>query len=116
MNEAARAEHLETADTLARLGGDEELLADLYAAYAEDLPKKLRDLADAAESQDFALLMKRAHSLKGSSAAVGAVRCRALAIALEESARAEDLRQVRSRLKDIAKEIKLLQTMLQELF
>lgn len=82
--------HLEIEETLARLGGDRELLEELYAAYSEDTPVKVEKLEQAMAAKDYAAVMKLAHSFKGSSAAIGAVRCRELALELERAAEKGD--------------------------
>lgn len=102
MSDDSNAKHLETEETLARLGGDRELLGELYAAFAEDVPGKYDDLAAAVQAGDTSAIMKRAHSLKGSAAAVGATECRNLAVQLEARAEASDqeaLQQLMQQLK-----------------
>ncbi len=82
---------LEIEETLRRLGGDKELLGQLYAAYAEDAPRKLLTLRQALEDEDLLQILKRAHSLKGASAAVGAIGCMQLAQSIEDAVHAEDM-------------------------
>jgi len=88
--------HLDVDESLSRLGGDHDLLQELYAAFAEDAPKKIRDLKTANEDHDMVQIMKRAHAIKGSASAIGAIRSRELASALEAAARDEDAKQIKS--------------------
>lgn len=95
MSDSPLSRSLEVEETLARLGGDRDLLWELYAAFAEDAPVKLESLVAAVEARDMSMVMKRAHSLKGSAAAVGALECRDLAIALESMAESNDFDAVK---------------------
>ncbi len=76
-------EHLETADTLARLGGDRDLLRELYHAFALDAPLKLQTLRHALDDARRDDAARQAHALKGAAAAIGAEPCRQLALELE---------------------------------
>lgn len=76
-------DHLEITETLARLGGDVQLLGDLYAAFSADVPNKLEKLDNALAQGDLSEARKLAHSLKGAAAAIGAIQVRALAERLE---------------------------------
>ncbi|TVM16359.1 hypothetical protein DPQ33_12085 [Oceanidesulfovibrio indonesiensis] len=78
-------DHLETTETLARLGGDAQLLGELYAAFSLDAPSKLEKLGNALARNDHAEARKQAHALKGAAAAVGALQTRALAERLEKT-------------------------------
>ncbi|MFV0423235.1 Hpt domain-containing protein [Oleidesulfovibrio sp.] len=88
---------LDLDDTLLRLGGDVELLHTLYDAYLEDTPKKMRQLALAIEQDDFIEVRHIAHTLKGSSATVGASSMSNIAQALENDCIEGKLTDVRSR-------------------
>ena len=98
-------EHLEVFDTLRRLGGDSELLAELYVAFTEDAPVKFEAIGKALDEGDLSLILKGAHSLKGSAAAVGALRCRDLSIAVEHAAREQDLPLTRSMGRHLGEEV-----------
>lgn len=105
MSDDTNAKHLETEETLARLGGDRELLGELYAAFAEDVPGKYSDLQAAVQAKDASMVMKRAHSLKGSAAAVGATRCRDLAVQLESKAEAGDYAGIETAMSELKDEM-----------
>lgn len=77
-------EHLEITETLARLGGDMELLGELYAAFRLDAPLKLDKLAKAMADGELVEARKQAHSIKGAAATVGALASRQLAERLEK--------------------------------
>ncbi|MBG0777467.1 MAG: Hpt domain-containing protein [Desulfovibrionaceae bacterium] len=83
-------EHIEVDATLARLGGDRELLKELFTAFVEDVPGRLDELDEALAQADLHRAERRAHSIKGACAAVGAVLARAHAANLEQAALAGD--------------------------
>lgn len=84
-------QHLEHDDTLERLGGDQELLRELYAAYAADMPGKLRGLRESLERRDAKAVARLAHSVKGAAAAIGAEANQRMAVELERAAQRGDL-------------------------
>ncbi|MFW5734271.1 MAG: Hpt domain-containing protein [Oceanidesulfovibrio sp.] len=78
-------DHLEIMDTLARLGGDVELLGELYVAFSADAPTKLEKLDGALARRDLVEARKQAHALKGAAAAIGALSTRTLAERMEKT-------------------------------
>lgn len=68
-------------------GGDLDFVDDLAQTYLEDAPLRLAALDDAAAAGDPAGLVAPAHTLKSSSASMGAVRLADLARELEAAAR-----------------------------
>lgn len=98
------------ADNMERLGGDRELLDELFQVFIEEAPLKINDLAWALENDDYQLAMKRAHALKGSSAAVGALLSRDLCFALEQAARAQEKISLQKCFEDVRTEINALVT------
>lgn len=100
--------HLDKEESLARLGGDQELLLELYAAFSDDAPKKIRDLKTALEDRDYTQVTRRAHAIKGSAAAIGAVRVRDYAAALEAAARDEDMKRIKTLMPRLLAEMKTL--------
>lgn len=82
--------HLDVEGALKRVGNDRDLLRELYDAFLGDAPNKVRLLKQALKDKDMPLVVKQAHSLKGASAAIGAVECRRLAEALEMAGRSQD--------------------------
>jgi HPt (histidine-containing phosphotransfer) domain-containing protein len=104
---SSKATHLELEETLRRLGGDRGLLRDLYAAYSEDMPKKIGALQQALTDEDLLLVHKIAHSLKGASAAVGARGCLELAQRIEEAALAAEVETLRHGILELQQELAL---------
>ncbi len=95
-------------DTMERLGGDRELLSELFQVFIEEAPLKVADIEQALGKEDYQLAMKRAHALKGSSAAIGALLSRDLCFELEKAARSQDLPGMRKYFEDVRKEISAL--------
>lgn len=65
----------------------EDVLGEVARAFEETTPALVREIAAAAAARDFARLARAAHTLKSSSAQVGAQRLRDLALELEAAAR-----------------------------
>lgn len=76
--------------TLARLAGDRSLLANLFRLYLEETPKKLAALEAAWAAHETYQVERLAHSIKGSSATVGALALQQAAMGLEMAAKADD--------------------------
>jgi signal transduction histidine kinase/DNA-binding NarL/FixJ family response regulator len=69
--------------TLARLDGDEELLATLLEIALEDLPESIQKLIEALQSGKNGELSRLAHTIKGAASNVGGVRLAECASQLE---------------------------------
>jgi CheY-like chemotaxis protein/HPt (histidine-containing phosphotransfer) domain-containing protein len=67
---------LNVADTLRRLGGDSELLCEVFQAFASDLPLRLSELDSLLASGNLDPALRAAHSLKGASMNTGAEKVR----------------------------------------
>ncbi|WP_027368011.1 ATP-binding protein [Desulfocurvibacter africanus] len=65
---------LELDSTLRRLGNDQNILLEIWDAFATDALLKLDQLDQAVRSNDRATAARLAHSLKGASATVGAAK------------------------------------------
>jgi two-component system sensor histidine kinase/response regulator len=76
---------------LARVDGDEGLLADLAKLFCEESPKLLSAVQDAVAKRDIAALKRAAHSLKGSISTFAARDATEAALRLEDLARAGEL-------------------------
>jgi PAS domain S-box-containing protein len=85
-------------DTLRRLGGDAELLDELYAIMRAEAPARTAEALALAEAGDYAALASVAHKVKGSAASLGALRLSAAASALQGAARSGGDVDVRSAL------------------
>ncbi len=89
-------------ESLKELMGDE--FSVLIDAYKEDTTEFLRILKDACEKNDHASLQVPSHSMKSSSANIGAMRLSALAKKLEEQVRSGTLENVAQQVSEIEKE------------
>ena len=69
------------------VGGDEAFVKELVGAYLAETPAHLEAIAAAAAQGDAAALVRPAHTLKSSSAALGAMRLAVLGKQLEFGAR-----------------------------
>ena len=83
---------------LDRLGGDEELTAEVLAVFLEDAPHQIARLEEALSAGNGTALERGAHTLKGAAANVGAAELRAACAALEEAAARGDLAEATRRL------------------
>lgn len=79
------------ANTLASLlesvGGDEEFLGELFSAFAAEAPSLLETVEQAAASGDAESVRHAAHTLKSTSASLGALRLSAVSAEMETAAR-----------------------------
>ena len=75
---------------LARVGGDERLLAGISRLFIDDLPSYLRSVRDAIDARDGAALHRAAHAFKGVAANFDGTAVVDAAISLEEMASADD--------------------------
>lgn len=90
-------------DLLEVMGGD---FASLVRSYLEDAPKQLLALHEAAGRGDLAALVGPAHSLKSSSANLGALRVSEIARLIEHGARRQDLKAPQLLVAELARELK----------
>ncbi len=79
------------AEALERLGGDEELFAEVAGLFRTDGPKLLREIRSAVAVGDAACLKRSAHGLKGAAGYVGGIDAAAAARRLESLATEGDL-------------------------
>jgi HPt (histidine-containing phosphotransfer) domain-containing protein len=78
---------LDVDGALSRVEGDRELYEEILNIYVEDTPQQLSEIAQAFQRQDRKVVERAAHSLKSSSANVGAESVRAVALELESAAK-----------------------------
>jgi HPt (histidine-containing phosphotransfer) domain-containing protein len=74
-------------DLLDSTGGDPEFVIELIDAYLGDAPNHLTAMRRAADEDDATLMNRAAHTLKSSSASLGALTLSALSRDVEELAR-----------------------------
>ena len=73
---------------LRRLGGDEDLLYEVWKIFSADAPRRVEQLGQAVQACKLEDVAFHAHSLKGMAATVGAGEASALAEAIETAAKA----------------------------
>ena len=78
--------------SLQRPGGP-DIITKVLTTYLNNTPKFLNDLQEGASKQDSTRIRRAAHTLKSSSASIGAIRLADLCRELEEQAKADDLTQ-----------------------
>lgn len=71
--------------------GDADFFRELIAIYLDDAPKQLAKLEEAIANQDTALVVRSAHTLKGSSGNFGAGQFARLAQEMEALGKANNL-------------------------
>ncbi len=72
------------------VGGDEEFIVDLAATYVAEGGDHIAQMQVAASAGDAAAIVRPAHTLKSSSAALGAMRLSEIARGIEMAGRAGD--------------------------
>ena len=87
---SAQASAFNRKDALALLGGDEEILQEVVTMFLGQIPAHREALAGALKRGDFDALRTLAHTLKSTSATVGAAALQPLFIALENALRKTD--------------------------
>jgi CheY-like chemotaxis protein/HPt (histidine-containing phosphotransfer) domain-containing protein len=85
---------LDTQALLERLEGDREVASQLVREFLDYVPSIIRDIRQAAMEEDMSLLARHAHSLKGSSATLGAMALSEAAGQIQRAAEKEDLSQL----------------------
>ena len=78
-----------TIQGLRELGGEDEpgLLGELIAMFLEDAPERMRDITEGLSSGDYGRVERGAHTLKSSSANIGALGLSDLCRRIVESSR-----------------------------
>ena len=100
---------------LARVDGDEALLADLAKLFCEESPKMLAALLQAVSRKDAERLQRAAHSLKGAVATFAAHDAFEAALKLERLGRAGDLSGAEKAYEALESQIERLRSVLQTL-
>jgi HPt (histidine-containing phosphotransfer) domain-containing protein len=75
------------AETVAMVDGDRAFLGDLIATYREDGARRIAEMRASIASGDAPLLQRAAHTLKSSSATIGALRMADRCRVVEHAAR-----------------------------
>lgn len=75
-------------------GDNDEFLREIAGIFLEDTPQRIAELDQSLAAGDVAKFTRAAHSIKGSSANLGAMALRAAAEKLEHESRTHGLRDV----------------------
>lgn len=83
---------------------NDEFLREIAGIFLEDTPQRIAELTDSLQAGDAAKFTRAAHSIKGSSANLGALALRAAAEKLEHHARTHGLTEVNAMLAEVRAE------------
>jgi two-component system, sensor histidine kinase and response regulator len=99
--------------SLARLGGNPDLFAEIVVLFLEDAPELVTRARDCLNRKSLLELERAAHSLKGLSANFDATQLVSAASSLETMAREQDLERAAECFPELEREFTRLQTELQ---
>jgi HPt (histidine-containing phosphotransfer) domain-containing protein len=85
--------------------GDIAFQKDIISTYIEDIEKRYEKLENLFTDQDLAKLTKEAHTIKGASNSIGAVRIGEEALAIEISCKHNDIVNLEIRIKNLKRSI-----------
>ena len=102
-------------DQIAELdpAGDGRLVVDIIETFVDNARLLLDELDDASTTADVARVTAASHSLKSSSANVGALRLARICSAVEKSARAGDIDAIAGRISSVRTELEAATAQLQ---
>ena len=92
--EAEESEVYNRQEALARVGGDEELLRELYDSFSTEAPDWLEMLREAVDDEAVETIESVGHTIKGAAASIGATEVMQLAQHVEELGRRDDVDEV----------------------
>ncbi|MDM8535220.1 response regulator [Desulfobacterales bacterium HSG17] len=93
---------------LDRVMDDESLAKEIFTEFLNETPQRIEKISRALETRDFMTANREAHTLKGSSANVGAVVLQDTAYKIEESAKTEDYQKTGFFVPMLEKQFKIL--------
>jgi two-component system sensor histidine kinase/response regulator len=98
--------------SLRELQGEDEpdIVAELAQMFLEDVPLRLTELREAIETGDAPSVERIAHTLKGSSANMGAMRMESICSEIEEMGRMGELESVRALISELEEEFGRVRT------
>lgn len=99
---------LDVESALQKLGGDGELLGELWGIFLDTAPQLFNQLSLALQEGDLQSAALKAHSLKGSSASIGAGGMQAAAGEVEAAAREGDLDRACRRMEELERDLLLV--------
>ena len=85
-------------------GDNDEFLREIAEIFLEDTPQRINELDQSLLAGDVSKFTRASHSIKGSSANVGATALRAVAERLEQQARTQGLTGVASLIEQVKSE------------
>jgi HPt (histidine-containing phosphotransfer) domain-containing protein len=99
---------LDVEGTLSRIGGDQDLFAELAGFLLDDLPPLFKNLRNAVATADAASVRGTAHALKGLVAGCGGVRATHVAQAIENAGQQGDIVHAALLIERLDSELQLL--------
>lgn len=106
---------LDRVSALERLGGDEELFAEVASVFLSDAPKLMAELSKAVASGDAPTVQRAAHGLKGAAGYVGGKLTSDAAAVLEKIGASANLKQAPAALDQLNAEVSRLTSKLAQL-
>jgi HPt (histidine-containing phosphotransfer) domain-containing protein len=94
--------------------GDEELFKEIIAVFVETCPKYILQLDNALQNQQWSLVEKIAHKIKGAASNIGSDLVRDNAIAIECAVQKQDFESVTLEFTQLNKNIQKLLTLLDQ--
>jgi HPt (histidine-containing phosphotransfer) domain-containing protein len=98
---------LDVEGTLARFGGDTELLREMASILVEDAPRLAQELEAGVLADDASAIQMKAHALKGLVVGCGGVRAAQAAQKLEDAGRNQRLDHAAEQLADLQSELQV---------
>lgn len=95
-------------DALERLGGDREILEDIFEVFSETYPDQLSELKKAIDDGDAPTVERAAHTLKGSVGVFSAIKSYETAFRLEIMGREGQLEETEAEYSTLEQEVKEL--------
>ncbi len=109
MSSAPNFEHLPTLDykeALSRCMDSKDFLLELSNVFvAETLPQYVPGIQEGVEKKDFNKIVSNSHGLKGGSSAIGLIRIKEMAYALEMAGKNKDLQTIENILPHLLQEV-----------
>ncbi len=106
---------LDEEELLARVGGDRELLTELFVLFREDYPGLLSRLRDAVRQRDWAVMRETAHTIKGSVGNFAANTSVETVLKLETMKIEDDTSHVEETVTQLEKELERLRQVLESI-
>jgi HPt (histidine-containing phosphotransfer) domain-containing protein len=102
------------AEALDRVGGDEELLQDLFKIFLEEFPKVIQKLQQAIADENPDEVMRAAHGIKGEVSYLSAQHAVDLARELEDMGHKKSLSGARDLVQGLERELGFIQDALRD--